>query len=765
MSQRVFSVLLLLFCYTFAIAQSAADVSDLQLQQIIKEAQERGMSEEQIIAAATAKGLGPAEIAKLKERVLTMQSDKKTALATEVSTNTQRKVNDAVSADAPRESAATESIFGMSFFNNKRLSFEPNLRIPTPKNYILGTNDELVITITGFAYKNYISKISPEGTIQIENLSPIYVNGLSIEQARERIINRLKTLFGGLNSSGGGLYADVTLGNIRSIKVTVIGEASQPGTYTVASLATAFNVLYACGGPSSIGSLRNIEIIRGGKVIRTLDFYDFLLNGDQKDDILLNEQDIIRIPYVDKRVVVAGEVRNPKTFELKKNETLKDVLEYAGGFKEFAYTKTIKVKRATPIEYKIITIDQSEFATFIPQKGDVFDVDALTNKYENLVNIQGAIYRPGNYELEKDMTISQLIKKAEGLREEAFKDRIIIRRKKENFDPELISLDLNKILLGKAEDFKLIREDAVIIKTYDELRENRKVEISGQVKNSGSYEFTDNLTIAELVLLSGGFTEGADAANIEVSRRIKGDTMGIGREQTIQIFNVDVDRNLNINNGKNSFVLEPFDKVFVRKLSRYEDQKTVSIGGEVFYQGTYSLLDKEERITDLITKAGGLKTTADLESARFIRNGEIISVNLTEAMNNQNSIHNLILRNGDALSISRRNETVSVFGQVYKSLTVPYQNNLNLKDYLDLAGGVTDSAYVKKIYIKYANGSLDRTRSFFGIKVYPKIKSGSDIYVPVRRKEQWSSAERIALSTAFVSIVTVLLAGLRIFAQ
>lgn len=772
MLRKIYIILLLLIPLTTALAQSVDELSDEQIQQFMKQAQESGMTEEQLAAAAAAKGFTASDIVKFKERMMRLQADKKTVGAVNT-TNTNRKLNDTTTVQVqkltPKQLAKEDStaerrnkIFGLSLFNNEKHTFEPNLRIPTPKGYILGADDELTITITGFAYKNYTAKISPEGTIQIENLSPIYVNGLTIEQARERIVNRLKTLYGGLNTNGGSLSADVTLGNIRSIKVTVIGEAVKPGTYTVPSLATAFHVLYACGGPSEIGSLRSIEIFRRGKIIRTLDIYDFLLKGDAKDDIMLQDQDIIRIPYIETRISLMGEVRNPKQFEIKKGETLKDVFGFAGGFNEVAYSKAVKVRRVTPIEFKILTVTQQEFASFIPQKGDIVEVDAVTNRFENLVVLKGAVYRPGNYELENGLTLAKLIKQAEGLKEDAFKQRILIRRQKENLDLETISIDFEKIIKGETEDFRLVRQDTVIIKTYGELRENRLVYIDGAVNKAGSYPYTENLTIAEVVALAGGFSDGAEVTNIEVARRIKEDTIGIPKEQSVKILYVKVDRGLKMNPEFDKFILNPFDRIYIRRLARYEEQKNVIITGEVFYPGPYALRDKTEKIADLIAKAGGMKSEADLSGARFTRGGKVIGLDLTKIQKDKYDPNNLLLTTGDALDIPRKKETVTITGQVYNPITVPYQPELKLKDYVDLSGGMTDSAFVRKIYVKYANGSLDRTRNFFGIKIYPKIENGSEIYVPVRRKAKWTPAERIAVSSALVSIATILVTVLRL---
>ncbi|WP_394995877.1 SLBB domain-containing protein [Emticicia sp.] len=749
-------------------AQSVNELSDEQIQQFMKQAQESGMTEEQLIAAAALKGYSADDIAKVKERMTHLQSGKKGAVNTNT-TDTERKLNDTTSTKSVRQQIKEDSTairrekyFGLSLFNNRKNTFEPNLRIPTPKNYILGTDDEINISITGFSSQNYKAKVSPEGTIQIDILSPIYVSGLTIEQARERIINRLKSRFAGLNSTGGGLYADVTLGNIRSISVTVIGEAIQPGTFTVPSLANVFHVLYASGGPSEIGSLRNIEVFRNGKIIRVFDVYDLLLHGDQKDNILLQDQDIIHISYVEARVTLRGEIRNPKIFEVKQGETLKDILSYAGGFKELAYTKTLSLERITSTEKKIITLNQGEVSSFIPQKGDIYTIGKVLDRFENIVTIKGAIYREGNYELEPGMTIKQLISRAEGLKQDAFKDRLILKRERENLEPEILALDLNKILKGESEDIRLKLKDTLFIKAYKDLREKLTISIDGAVNKIGNYEYADNMTVSDLITMAGGFSDGASASKIEIARRIKGDTFLLPKEQSIRIQLLDIDRNLQLSAENKKVILNPFDKVYVRRLPRYEEQKTVSVIGEIFYPGPYALRDKTEKISDLILKSGGTRSEADLGSARFTRAGKVIGVDLTKVLANRNDINNLVLNSGDVLDIPRKKETVTINGQVYNPTTVPFVPNLKLKEYINLAGGTTDSAYVKKTYVRYGNGRLDRTKSFLGIKAYPKIENGSEIFVPVRKKSKSSPAERIAVSSALVSIVTILVTVLRV---
>ena len=763
MTQKYFTLLLLIsliFVKSGVFAQSVDDLSDDEIKKFMQQAQASGMSEEQLIAAAASKGYTPSDIAKFKERSLMANKKPSAAISSSSSTRTVDSTDIEVSNKQIKKQVIDEKaedrrmkIFGLNIFNNQTLNFEPNLNIATPRNYVLGTNDELSIDITGYAYAHYDAKVNPDGNIKIENLNPIFVADQTLEQAKVKIVQRLKTLFGGLGN--GGLSADVTLSKIRSIKVTVIGEAVFPGNYTVPSLATAFNVLYAAGGPTDIGSLRNIEVFRKGKKVRTLDLYDFLLRGDLTDDIGLIDQDVVLIPYVDKRVTITGAVRNPKIYEFKSGDNLASLINFAGGFNEAAYAKSIRINRMTDTEMKILKVNKDEIARFSLAKGDMVIVDSLLNRYVNKVSIAGAIFRPGEFELEPGMSVKKLIVQAEGLKPEAFKDRALLIRERMNADPELIPLHLQRILDGSAEDVVLQKNDSLLIKTFSETRESRTVQLDGEINRPSVLPFVDNLTVADAILLAGGFKDGANASRIEIARRVKAD--GGDGDQNVQIIKIKIDPNLGILDKDRQFLLMPFDRIYVRKLSQYELQKTVTIVGEINYPGPYTLNDKKERISDLIEKAGGTKGQADLGSAKFTRNGTQMGVDFKRAFSDKNSNQNLLLNPGDVLEIPRRKETVSILGNVYNPITVPYEPSLKLKDYLSLAGGTNDSAYVKKIYVKYGNGRINKTKYFLGIKSYPKIENGAEIYVPLYKKQRWTSAERIAVSSAVVSIATVLI--------
>jgi polysaccharide biosynthesis/export protein len=757
-----FLIFALAFC-NVVFAQSAEAIPDKELIEMVKKASESGMSQQQIEALAATKGYSPSDIARIKSRIIGIKSKSKQVISsdsteTEVDSsyvNLKRKKKYAdLSPEEQRKMELRDKIYGLSFFNKGLANFQPNLKIPIPKNYIIGTDDELSIDISGYAFAHYSSKVSPAGTIKIENLSPIFVSGQTVEQAKEKIIQRLRTLFGGLSTSG-TLTADVTISKIRSIRVNVIGEAMFPGSYSISSVATAFNLLYEAGGPTEIGSLRNIEIFRNGKILKKLDMYDYLLGGDLKDNVILQDQDILYIPYVENHVILNGYVRNPKTFEINRGETLQKLLSYAGGFNELAYSKSVRVDRNTDIGKKIVSVDFSNFASFTMQKGDIVIIDSLNNRKFNEVIIKGGVYKPGSYSIETAATLSKLIALSEGLKPEAFIERILIKRKNKLFDDEILDANYRDFLLNGKEDFALQVYDSVIVSIRADLAEKRTIQIDGEVNKPQALEFSDNLTVSKALILAGGIKDGANVGKIEIARRIKKD--GISDEKSVEMIPVKMHPDLLSSNLDNAFILMPFDRIYVRKMSQYETQKSVTISGEVMYPGPYTLEDRKERITDLINKAGGLKGQANISGAKFTRKGDEVGVDLVEIIKNTDNSQNLLLISGDILDIPIRKETVKVSGNVFSQVIVPFEENLKVSDYLVLAGGANDSSNVKKIYVKYGNGRYGKTHTFLGIKSYPKVTNGSEIIVPKRSKKGWSSAERIAISSALVSISTVFL--------
>lgn len=766
----------LILLSTFAQKPKIDDLTDEQIKEFLQKAQASGMSESQIEKTALMQGYSPSDVAKMRDRLNKITTSKTNNNTTDSNNGGNRATpvqseniskKDEMKQDSTASSATKPKVFGMSMFAAGGLSFEPDLKIATPKNYQLGPDDELNIDIFGNALDNYKVKVSTEGTIRILNLSPIYVNGLSIEAASERILGRLRQLYQGINVPGSGVSAQITLGNIRSIKVTITGEATKPGTYTVSSLSTVFNALYAAGGPSENGSFRNIRVIRDNKVVKIIDLYDFLLRADQKDNVRLQDQDVIRIAEYETRVEVTGEVKRPVIFEVEKTETLKDVLRFAGGFTDRAYTYTIGLRRNTARELKLINISQEEVGTFIPQRGDKYTVGKILDRFENRVSIRGSVFREGDFAIEQGVgTVRELIKRAEGLSEDAFMNRATINRQKEDNDVTVIAFDLGRLMRGEIADIPLKREDIITIRSIKSLREKRVVTIDGEVNKSGKFNYVEGLTIADVVILANGFTDAASNSKIELSRRVKEDTTELGNDQNVRIESFEIDKDLKIRLEDARVFLRPFDKIYVRKSPRYEEQKSVFIEGEVKYPGAYTIKDKTQRITDLINLAGGLKDGAFPKGATFSRDSTKIAFDLSTILKVPGVTENILLLDGDRLFIPRELQTVKLSGELLNPISVAYRPNQSVKEYISQAGGFSEKALKRKVFVKYANGFSDKTKTFLFFTSYPKVEQGSEIIVPTEREDlssKLSAGERIAilgslssLSLVIISIVNAL---------
>lgn len=654
-----------------------------------------------------------------------------------------------------------KKVFGANLFQTELLTFEPDMRIATPKNYQLGPDDELNIAIFGDVLDNFKVKVSPEGTVKILNIAPIYVNGLTIEVASERIISRLRQLYQGLNKPGSGSSAQVTLGNVRSIKVTLTGEVTYPGTYTVSSLATVFNALYVAGGPSKNGSFRSIRVIRGNKVVRTLDLYDFLLRADQTNNIHLNDQDVIRVGDYENRVELTGEVKRPMIYEMVKGETFKDLLRFAGGFTEKAYTYTINVRRNTSREIRLMNITQDKVDSFLPNNGDIYTIGTIIERFENKVEVEGAIFRPGIYAIEPGLsTVKDLVKKSEGLREDAFLSRATLVRRKENYDPEIMSIDLGKILRGESADIPLQREDVLKVYSIANLREKRYVNILGEVNQPGEFEFKEGMRVGDLILMSKGLKESASFANLEVARRIINHGDSNKNAEKIEIISLTIDGSLQVSNEGSQMVLQPFDIVSIRKAPNYEEQRSVLVVGMVNYPGSYAIQNNKQKISDIIARAGGLRTEGYLEGAKLVRGKITVGVNLKEILSNPASQENLQLMSGDELSIPRLLQTVKLTGAVQNPLAVSYKEDYTLKEYIAEAGGFTVNANRSKTYVTYANGISNQIRKFFIFKKNPRIEPGAEIFIPAlpeNSKKGLTAAEAIGLTSSLVSVALTMI--------
>ncbi|WP_229311386.1 polysaccharide biosynthesis/export family protein [Larkinella rosea] len=712
--------------------------------------------------------------------------------------NTQEKTETELLRE--RELAAQRrKLFGYELFNNPGNSgmFQPNLNIATPKGYVVGPGDQLNINIYGFSEATYLSVVNPDGFIYVQRVGPIHVSGLSIEQAKVRILDRLAKIYVGLKSGPYGAantYMVVTLGDIRSIRVTVTGEAIRPGTYTVSSLSTAMNVIYQAGGPSEIGSFRNVQVIRSNRVVASLDLYDFVTTGVQRNDIRLQDNDNIRFSTFKSHVEINGSTRRNNIFELLPGEPMSRLLELAGGFSSNAYKARVKVTRFTNRELKVIDVIDSEFANFPMEDGDQVAVESVLVRFENQVGIQGAVFRPGVFSLDQNKTLKQLIASAEGLKGEAFTGRIQIVRTREDMAIENISLNLADILNGVKPDVELKREDQVIIPSRFEMAEFAEISITGEVITPiPATPYVSNMTLEDLILRAGGFKESAASAQIEVVRRKKDVDVNSKSAQVSEIFRFNVDRDLSIKPSDSQFLMYPYDQVIVRRSPNYRIQTFVNVEGEVVMPGEYPVVTKDQRISDLVKMAGGITPFAYVQGATLVRavqlseaelelrqqtiqeladdspkavvkteatkqaTEQLIGISLQKILANPGSQEDMILQEGDLLRIPKQLETVRVGGEVLLPTTAKYRSGQTFQDYISQAGGFTSRSARKRAYVVYANGSADRTRRFAFFNVYPRVEPGSEIIVPQQTRGELTPLQVISSTTGILGSVMTLI--------
>ena len=787
------------------------DLTDDQIRQIIKQVESSGLPDSQLEQMAAARGMQPSEIGKLRARVEAVKSKNSASGQTDAtvkgkdgsrSRSFEGEVSDIANSDDKKTETEADAalqtlkskIFGKELFANASTTFEPNLRLATPLNYVIGTADQLLIDIYGYSEVSYNLTVSPEGTINIPYAGIVQVGGLTVEAATARIKNKLSGIYSGLNS--GNTKLSVTIGNIRSIKVILTGEVMKPGTYTLPSLATLFNALYSSGGPTDNGSFRNIEVIRNGRKVAALDVYDFLLRGDLKNNVRLQDQDIIRVPVYQKRVEIVGEVKRPAIFEMKDSEDFNDLLAFAGGFTERAYKARVKVLGNTDTEQKIADVVASDFDTYKPKSGDKYFVNEILDRFENRVTIEGAVFRPGQYELEPGLTLKTLIQKAEGLKEDAFSNRAYITRLTDDLNTELISFDVKKVLNGTAEDIPLKREDVISISSIFDLREEYKVTINGEVRRPGDISYSENMSLEEVILKAGGFNESATPQRIEISRRVKNSDATSTSARTAEVFQMQVDRNLSIEAAK--FVLEPYDIITVRSSPGYEVQKQVKIEGEVMYPGFYTITKKDERLSDLVKRAGGLTALSFTDGASLKRAGSFesqldqekesqkieqfkriqknakdsaaldiqnlairnnfVGINLTSILEKPGSKKDLFLEDGDILNVPKQLQTVKVSGEVLSPNTVVFNKSKSFKSYIVSAGGFGQNALKRRSYVIYANGAVRSTKKFLFFNNFPVVKTGSEIFVPKREERKaLTTGEIIGISTGIASLGAIIL--------
>ena len=697
------------------------------------------------------------------------------------------------------ENDLKETVFGREIFSNKNLSFEPDLNIPTPKNYILSAGDELLINVWGDSELNLKLKVSPEGTILIPNLGPVSVSGLTIETAENRIRQELGRIMSTLsgNTDGANTFVSVSLSQIRSIKVNIVGEVVAPGTYTLPSFATLFNALYAAGGVNEIGSLRGIKVYRNSKEVAKLDVYDYLLNGKYNTNIRLEENDMVIVSPYDQLAVVRGKVKRNRIFEMKKGETLQQLLNMAGGFTGDAYKKDVRIKRKADSRYQIATVTEHKYPTFAMMDGDSLLVDSVIPFYENRLTVTGAVWRPGEYELNGAVhTVKGLINQAAGLKGDEFTGRAQITRLNPDFTTTVIAVDIRGILNGTSPDIELKPEDILNIPSLFDLREPYTIKISGAVNYVDTVlPYRNNLTVEDAIMMAGGLKESAATVNVEVARRIKDTKTYENSNRTAEVFNFELNDNLGLISvdGKNSnsvFTLEPFDEVYVRFSPGYQEQQVVKVNGEITFSGDYVLAEKNSRLSNIIAKAGGitpdayvkgaslkrqltedemrrLETLLQLSSNKQSRDSVALSleniknysvgIDLEKALANPGSAHDVVLRDGDELYIPQLQSTVKINGAVTYPNSVTYTEGMSVGNCLSQAGGYNDIARKYPIVI-YMNGKVATTKKcFIFFKRYPKVEPGCEIVVPTKtqRDRKTSLAEVLSIASSTTSMAAM----------
>ncbi len=784
----------LMLCSIMAFA-----ITDQQVIDYIKQQTAAGKSEQQIGKELMAKGVTPEQAKRIKAQLESQQQGENQATRqTVTSAESERKHNAAEDVSVSsienmqREiekgdamSGSGRKIYGHQVFNSQSLTFEPSENLATPQNYRLGPGDEVVIDIWGTSEDHMRQTISPEGSIMISQIGPVYLNGLTIKDANQHIKSAFSRKYAGMNDAETDIQ--VTLGQVRTIQVDILGEVATPGTFRMSPFSSVFHALYRAGGINDIGSLRNIQVLRNGKKVAGVDIYDYLFKGKTSGNIRLQEGDVIIVPPYEQLVNIDGNVKRPMYYEIKPDETVKSLLDYAGGFTGDAYGGMVRLSRQSGTENELYNIDRGEFATYRLQDGDIITVGTILDRYANRVELKGAVYRPGMFAIGDGLkTVRDLIDKADGVTEDAYTDRVLLYREGPEKQLEVVALDLKDILRGAAPDITLKRNDMLVISSVNELEERGDVYIGGQVARPGAYPYAANSTVEDLIFQAGGLLEGASTARVDISRRIVDPSATEATNQLAQEFTVSIENGLAVGKGK-GFRLKPYDRVEVRRSPGYAPQETVAIEGEVLFAGTYTLRKRNERLSEFVTRAGGLIDGAYIKGAHLSRrlseselaarkealrlamsnnsenmgdsiaidkidlsNMYNVGINLEKALANPGSDYDLVLMPGDSLYVPEKQSTVKISGDVMFPNAVIYEPGKKLSHYINQAGGYGQRAKKGKAFIVYMNGTVARA------KRNTPIEPGCHIIVPSKPQNggtDWSKI--LTLTTGFMSVATM----------
>ena len=814
--RRLITLFFLIFVLSGVVM--AQQMSDDQVIQYVKEANKSGKSQKQITTELLRRGVTKEQVSRIQQKYSESNtvSNKSNEMPSQLRQRTlvddgggQRRTTDYSEVgmldetvggrvDNRADNTATtdnaSQIFGHDVFTNRNLTFEPSINLATPVDYRLGPGDEVIIDVWGASENTIRQSISPEGTIQVSGLGPVQLSGMTVKDANAYLQREFSKIYSGISGSEPTSQIKLTLGDIRTIQINIMGEVAVPGTYTLSSFSSVFHALYRAGGVNKIGSLRSIKVVRNVKTIADLDVYDYLMKGKMKDDIRLQEGDVIIVNPYESLVRIAGKVKRPMFYEMKPTETVATILNYAGGFTGDAYKKAVRIIRKSGREHQVYNVDEMDYSVFRLDDGDSISVDAVLKRFENRVEIRGAVYRSGLYELSGTVnTVKQLIKKAEGLRGDAFLNRALLDRENEDLSHEVIAVDLGGLLKGTVADIPLQKNDILYIPSIHDLKEEETISIHGEVANPGTFLFSKNMTIEDLLVQSGGLLEAAATTKVDITRRIKDPKSTSFSSVLGKTYSFDIKDGLVVG-GEGDFHLEPFDEVYVRKSPAYRKQQNVVVAGEVLFGGNYALVKKNERLSDLISKAGGITPDAYVKGARLIRKmteeeqrrqadavrmarmGEgkdsisveklnisdtyTVGINLEKAISNPGSDFDLVLREGDVLFIPEYINTVKISGAVMYPNTVLYKRGESLRYYINQAGGYGNLAKKKKAYVVYMNGTVSRLKS----RDKKAIEPGCEIIVPSKEeKKRMSTAEILGMGSTTASIAAMIATMVNLF--
>ena len=781
--QKLFGILL--FCLMLGSGSlMAQSMSDSQVLEYVKDGIRQGKEQKQLASELARKGVTKEQAMRVKQ-LYEQQNNVNTSKSTGTDINesrlreeTKENTSDMLE-DHPttQDLARGDQVFGRNIFNTRNLTFEPSVNLATPSNYRLGPGDEVIIDIWGASQNTIRQQISPEGTINISKIGPVNLSGMTVSAANDYLKAALNKIYNGLNNTTDPT-SDIrlTLGNIRTIQINVMGEVVQPGTYALSSFSTVFHALYRAGGVSDIGSLRNVQLVRNGKNIATIDVYEFIMKGNTQDDIRLQEGDVVIVPAYDVLVKISGKVKRPMRFEMKKGESLSTLITYAGGFDADAYTRSLRVVRQNGEEYEVNTVKDMDYSIYKMRNGDVVTAEAILNRFTNKLEIRGAVYRPG-----KLNTIRELVNEAQGLTGDAFLNRAVLYRQREDLTSEVVPVDIRSIMDGTSPNLALMKNDILYIPSIHDLEDRGNVTVHGEVAHPDSYPYADNMTLEDLIIQAGGLREAASTVRIDVSRRIKNPRSTADNDTIGQMYSFSLKDGFVID-GQPGFILQPYDQVYVRRSPGYQAQQNVAIEGEILFGGNYAMTSREERLSDLVNKAGGPTSYAYLRGAKLTRVanasekkrmsdvvrlmqrqlGEAmidslgirvedtftVGIDLEKALSNPKGNADLVLREGDVISVPKNNNTVTINGAVMVPNTVSYIQGKDVDYYLNQAGGYSDNAKKSKKFIVYMNGQVTKVKGS-GKK---QIEPGCEIIVPSKAKKKANIGNILGYATSFSSL-------------